>query len=384
MAAPFSKTDDSVVVIIGTGAGGGTLANELAQKGIPVVALEAGGRYLPEDYVNDEWASFAQLAWLDTRRSDGSFRLARDFAGLPSWIVKAVGGTTTHWAGASLRFQDHEWKALTTYGRVEGASLMDWPIDAAEMDPWYTRAEAKMGVTRTNGLPGLPGNNNYLVMEKGARAVGYDKVHTGRMAINSIAYGNRQACQQTGFCFQGCKWGAKWSTAYTEIPLGEETGNLEVRERCHAARIEHDDKGRVTGVVYFDADGVEQRQAARLVCGLSAETLLAQWKQLDTQTSTMANTSVAADAADLAPVAAPDDTQKQAGVGADAAETEDAAHGDGNPVAAAAAPQASAAANPQDALDGSAAPTEGTALSKAAVCEIDAQKAGALGIKVPG
>ena len=47
MAAPFSKTDDSVVVIIGTGAGGGTLANELAQKGISVVALEAGGRYLP-------------------------------------------------------------------------------------------------------------------------------------------------------------------------------------------------------------------------------------------------------------------------------------------------------------------------------------------------
>ena len=123
---------------------------------------------------------------------------------------------------------------------------------------------------------------------------------------------------------------------------------------------------------------------AAKACGVSAETLLAQWKQLDTQTSTMANTSVAADAADLAPVAAPDDTQKQAGVGADAAETKDAAHGDGNPVAAAAAPQASAAANPQDALDGSAAPTEGTALSKAAVCEIDAQKAGALGIKVPG
>jgi len=49
MAAPFDQTDDSVVVIIGTGAGGGTLANELAQKGISVVALEAGGRHLPED-----------------------------------------------------------------------------------------------------------------------------------------------------------------------------------------------------------------------------------------------------------------------------------------------------------------------------------------------
>jgi hypothetical protein len=45
----------------------------------------------------------------------------------------------------------------------------------------------------------------------------------------------RIACQQTGFCFQGCKWGAKWSAAYTDIPAGEATGNLEVRERSHVA-----------------------------------------------------------------------------------------------------------------------------------------------------
>ncbi len=266
MAAPYSKTDDSVVVIIGTGAGGGTLANELAQKGVAVVALEAGGRYLPQDYINDEWESFGQLAWLDTRKSVGGWRVAKDFGGLPTWIVKAVGGTTTHWAGASIRFQDHEWKALQNYGRVDGANLLDWPVDGAEMAPWYDLAETKMGVTRTGGRPGLPGNNNFLIMEKGARALGYEEVHTGRMAINSIEYGDRMACQQTGFCFQGCKWGAKWSTAYTEIPLGEETGFLEVRDRCHASHIEHDDTGRVTGVVYFDAEGVEQRQSARVVC----------------------------------------------------------------------------------------------------------------------
>ena len=266
MAAPFDKGDDGVVVIIGTGAGGGTLANELAQKGISVVALEAGGRYLPEDYINDEWDSFAQLAWTDTRKATGDWRVARDFSGLPTWIVKAVGGTTTHWAGASIRFQDHEWKALQNYGPVEGANLLDWPVDAAEMAPWYDLAETKLGVTRTGGRPGLPGCNNYLVFEKGARSLGYENVHTGRMAINSLEYGDRMACQQTGFCFQGCKWGAKWSTAYTEIPMGEETGLLEVRERCHASRIEHDAQGKVTGVVYFDADGVEQRQAARIVC----------------------------------------------------------------------------------------------------------------------
>ncbi|MFC3169174.1 GMC family oxidoreductase [Paracoccus fontiphilus] len=264
-AAKFELTDDSVVVIVGTGAGGGVLANELAQKGVKVVALEAGGRYMPEDYVNDEWDSFGQLAWVDPRTTSGDWRVAKDFSGLPAWIVKAVGGTSIHWAGASLRFQDHEWKALTNYGAVEGASLLDWPIDGAEMAPWYDKAEAKLGVTGVGGRARLPGNNNFKVFEKGALAVGYKEVHTGNMAINSADYDDRMACQQTGFCFQGCKWGAKWSSAYTDIPRGEATGNLEVRDHAHVARILHDDSGKVTGVEYFDKDGNLQMQKARIV-----------------------------------------------------------------------------------------------------------------------
>ena len=266
MTAPFNLTDDSVVVVIGTGAGGGVVANELAQKGISVVALEAGGRYLPEDYVNDEWESFGQLAWVDPRTTSGDWRVANDFSGLPAWIVKAVGGTTTHWAGASLRFQDHEWKAKTTYGDVQGANLLDWPLDGDEMAPWYTKAEDKLGVTRTGDRPGLPGSNNYLVFEKGAKALGYERVHTGNMAINSDDTRDRAMCQQTGFCFQGCKWGAKWSSAYTDIPEGEATGNLEVRDHAHVARILHNAEGRVTGVEYYDKDGNLQTQMARVIC----------------------------------------------------------------------------------------------------------------------
>lgn len=266
MVAKFDLNDDSVVVIVGTGAGGGTLANELAQKGVKVVALEAGGRYLPEDYINDEWDAFGQLSWLDPRTTSGDWRVAKNFPGLPAWIVKAVGGTTIHWAGASLRFQPHEWKALSNYGRVDGANLLDWPIDADEMAPWYDLAEEKMGVTRTGNRPGLPGNNNYKVLEKGAKALGYQEVHTGRMAIQTRDDGDRIPCQQTGFCFQGCKWGAKWSVAYTEIPEGEATGNLEVRDNCHVLKIEHNDQGLVTGVVYADKDGNQHLQKARLVC----------------------------------------------------------------------------------------------------------------------
>ena len=55
--AKFSKNDDSLVVIIGSGAGGGVLGMELAMKGIKTVVLEAGGRHGPQDFVNDEWSS---------------------------------------------------------------------------------------------------------------------------------------------------------------------------------------------------------------------------------------------------------------------------------------------------------------------------------------
>ncbi len=272
--AKFESNDDSVVVIIGSGAGGGTLANELCQKGVKVVVLEAGARQSLASFINDEWKSFGQLAWLDPRTTSGSWRVAKDFAGLPAWICKTVGGTTTHWAGASLRLQEHEFKVKSTYGAIAGANLQDWPLTLQELEPWYAKAEDKMGVTRTTGIPGLPGNNNFKVMYAGAKKVGYKEVHTGNMAINSQPRDDRARCMQLGFCFQGCKSGAKWSTLYTEIPKAEATGNLDLRPESHVVRIEHNDAGKATGVVYFDKDGKEQRQKARIVCvaGNSIET----------------------------------------------------------------------------------------------------------------
>ncbi|WP_407279572.1 GMC family oxidoreductase [Aromatoleum evansii] len=272
--AKIAFDDDSAVVIIGSGAGGGTLANELCQKGIKVIVLEAGATQSVATFINDEWKSFSQLAWLDARTTSGSWRIAKDFPGLPAWICKTVGGTTTHWAGASLRFQEHEFKARTHYGAIKGANLMDWPLTLKDLEPWYDRAEDKMGVTRTHGIPGLPGNNNFKVMHAGATKLGYKQVHTGRMAINSKPRDGRGSCQQIGFCFQGCKSGAKWSTLYTELPKAEATGNLDLRPESHVTRIEHNAAGKVSAVVYFNKAGQEQRQKARIVCvaGYSIET----------------------------------------------------------------------------------------------------------------
>jgi choline dehydrogenase-like flavoprotein len=62
-----------VVMIIGSGAGGGTLGNELAQKGIRTLILEAGPRIEREQHIDDEQQSFGQLTWLDKRTTSGSW-----------------------------------------------------------------------------------------------------------------------------------------------------------------------------------------------------------------------------------------------------------------------------------------------------------------------
>ena len=266
MNTKFDLKDDDVVVVVGSGAGGGTVGSELAMKGLKTVILEAGGRHEIPDFQNNEWGSFGQVSWLDKRTTSGTWRVARDFPGLPAWIVKGVGGSTVHWAGASLRLQKHEFKARSHYGKISGANLLDWPLGLEEIEPWYDKAEDRMGVTRTHGIPGLPGNNNFKVMKKGADILGYKECHTGRMAINSRPRDGRASCLQIGFCFQGCKTGAKWSTLYVEIPKGERTGNLEVRPNSQVLKIIHDRSGKVSGVVYADEKNNHHMQKARVVC----------------------------------------------------------------------------------------------------------------------
>ena len=108
---------------------------------------------------------FSRLSWLDKRIGTGDLNPA-----LPLWVCKTVGGTTVHWAGASLRFQEREFRARSVYGDIPGANLLDWPLSYEEVAPYYSKAEDKMGVTGTNDIPRLPGNNNFKVLAAGASA----------------------------------------------------------------------------------------------------------------------------------------------------------------------------------------------------------------------
>ena len=265
-AVTFDHDDDSVVVIIGSGAGGGTLANELCQKGIDVVVIEAGRRFTEKDFENDEWAAHENFMWHDKRTTSGSSPTVLFSKDSPTSICKGVGGSTLLWAGMCPRFQEHDFKTRSVYGEIPGTSLIDWPFGLEEFAPYYDKAEDKMGVTGTHGIPRLPANNNFKVLAAGARRLGYSQIDTNNVAVNIEPRDGRNACDQISFCRQGCTSGAKWSTMNAEIPKAEATGRCEVRPNAMALRIEHDEAGRVSGVIYADADGNHQSQKARIVC----------------------------------------------------------------------------------------------------------------------
>lgn len=260
MAKQYSLDDDSVAVVIGSGAGGGTLANSLAQRGFDVVCLEAGKRLGFADIINDEALMFNKFTWLDERIGEGD--ALQDF---PVWTCKTVGGTTMHWTAATPRIQAHEFRARSTYGALHGTSLVDWPLTLAELEPYYELAEDRMGVTGTHGIKQLPENNNFKVLKAGAHNLGYRDVDTNRMAINPEPRDGRGACLQLGFCTSGCATGAKWSTLYTEVTKAEQTDHFELRTECMAVKLETDESNRVTSVHYLDKEGNLHKQKSRFV-----------------------------------------------------------------------------------------------------------------------
>ena len=89
MARQYALNDDRAVVVIGSGAGGGTLSNELAQKGIDVICLEAGPRLTLNDVVNDPVVMNERMGWNDPRIGPPLFNARR-------WAATPCAGRRSH------------------------------------------------------------------------------------------------------------------------------------------------------------------------------------------------------------------------------------------------------------------------------------------------
>jgi choline dehydrogenase-like flavoprotein len=111
----------------------------------------------------------------------------------------------------------------------------------------------------------MPIKSSGVLLEKGARALGLH-AQVEPLAILSQPHNGRPACINCGFCMQfGCEVGAKSSTLAAMIPLAEASGHCEIRAESVVTRIDTDEKGRASQVVYLDKDGQEQAQRTNAV-----------------------------------------------------------------------------------------------------------------------
>ena len=164
------------VCIVGSGAGGATVAYALGMAGFSVVVLEAGPRYDPSQYPlnTQEWeqhSSAFRVAPEDQGKhaytSTTTEELDPNYAHLRSWSeargqfntssrrgapqvhrVKGVGGTTLHYQGEAHRFSPHGFRSKSLYGYGD-----DWPLRYEDLAPYYERIENLLGFPVIIAIP---------------------------------------------------------------------------------------------------------------------------------------------------------------------------------------------------------------------------------------
>ena len=290
-SARYAPTDEVDFVIVGAGAAGGVMARELATNGFRVVVLEQGPYLRETDFKHDELASFQrhQLTNDFTQQPQTFRKSAADKAERRDYLAygRMVGGGSVHFTANYWRFHEVDFEERSRNGSVADASIEDWPIRYADLEPYYTKVEWEVGVSglaganpfdppRSKGypLPPLPVKPSGVLFEVAARKLGWHAA-PAPMAVLSQPYRGRPACQHCGFCESfGCEWKAKSSALATVIPEAERTGRCEIRPNSYVRRIQTNNSARVTGVVYFDGAKREvmQRAKAVVVCANGAET----------------------------------------------------------------------------------------------------------------
>jgi gluconate 2-dehydrogenase alpha chain len=293
------KLREADVVVVGTGAAGGTAVWPLAEAGLRVVALEAGPRVTEADYPFDEirndirdwFGRFKANREVPTARLDAT-KVATRPVGATGPMMNAVGGTSIHWMTQSWRYLPWNFKlrseTIKRYGKaaLNGSTVTDWPFTYEDLEPYYDKVEYRQGVSGQAGnvkgkidargnvfegararpypLPPLRRSGWTQLMHKAARDAGF-KPYPGPAGIRSQPYHDFAACTYCGFCgWTGCWTGAKAQTNIHYIPQAEKTGNLEVVDMARVLVLNVDTNGKASGVTYLKG-GKTYFQPAKVV-----------------------------------------------------------------------------------------------------------------------
>ena len=263
-------SDHYDVVIIGSGAGGGTLAHRLAPSGRRVLILERGD-WLPREIENwDAGAVFVDNRYVSTDSwSDGSGNAFQP------QVHYFVGGATKFYGAALYRLRERDFGELRHHGGLSPA----WPIEYADLEPYYTQAEQLYQVHGARGedpteppasapYPYPPVSHEPRIQRlfDDLTRVGLHPFHSPSGIMLDEAEPAFSACIRCATC-DGfpCLVHAKSDADVTAVRPALRHDNVELVRNAVVRRLDTDATGRTVTSVVADVDGVTQRFSGNIV-----------------------------------------------------------------------------------------------------------------------
>ncbi len=285
-------------IVVGSGATGGWAAKKLTEAGMRVALLEAGAKTTEKDF--SEHTNPWQLPYLgmspkiiEDRPIQGRCYACTEYnykwfvsdkenpyvQEKPFWWIRqrALGGRSLSWGRQSYRMGDIDFKAASHDGYD-----VDWPINYAEMVPYYEEVEKYVGISgRAENLPQLPDSvflpsmemtcGEEILRDQVRKKLGR-VVTMGRTAILTKDHNGRKACHYCGPCERGCITYSYFSSPFTTIKDALATKRLTLVTDAVAAKLIMKD-GKAAGVTYFDRLSKDAREVRGKIVILCASTL---------------------------------------------------------------------------------------------------------------
>ena len=265
------------VLVVGAGASGAAVAWATSgDTGLSVVCLERGRWPDPFSYptTDPQWEIRRQHDFNpnpNVRRWREDYPIDDVDTPIKPILHNGVGGSTVMWSAHFPRFHPSDFRTKTLDGVAD-----DWPITYEDLEPFYDMNDEITGVAGIHGDPANPPRSPRqtppVPLGKGGELLtaAFDRLGwhwwPSDVATNTRPYGedNRGACNNCGGMELGCQQLAKASTDITYWPKAVRNG-VELRTEARVTEVTVDEDGRVSGARYWDRNGTEHFQPARVV-----------------------------------------------------------------------------------------------------------------------